>query len=128
MRTAIIAAAGLALAACAPVTKKETTPVVATGQEVNITEGKPVDLGGGVRVDVTNVGYMHMDGSRNFSTASLLVTKGAETTELSMGRDHGEGSHEPKPATAFGWTFILVHANPYQQPSSVQVIATPPSR
>ena len=107
---------------------KETTPVVETSREVNITSGSPVDLGGGVTVDVKDVGYMHIEGSANVSHATLILKKGAETKVLPMGRNHGEGSTAPHSAEAFGWTFILEHANPYQQPSSVQVMATPPAR
>jgi len=90
---------------------------------LELVEGTPTTLPDGIVVEVKGVGYMHLADSKNLSSCTLVLRRGAEQqTELPLAREHG-GSDPESSGDALGWRFTLEVADPYHRPSRATVEA-----
>lgn len=90
---------------------------------VELVEGTPTTLDDGTVINVKTVMYAHMNDSRNLSSCTLVLARGAAATELSLTRLHGGATPDAPAGDALGWRFTLDMADPYQQPSRAVVEA-----
>ena len=97
-------------------------PAAPAAARLELVEGTPQTLSDGTVVNIKGIGYLHMSDSKNLSSATLVLSRGAEHVELPLAREHG-GSDPESSAPALGWSFTLEVADPYHRPSRAVVEA-----
>ena len=94
---------------------------------LELVEGTPITLGDGTVVEIEGVGYAHLDDSKNLSTCTVVLRRGAERAEVGLAREHG-GSDPESTGNGLGWDLTLEVANPYSRPSRAVILAVPRHR
>src|SRR4029079_17487005 len=73
-----------------------SSPPPATPRKVELTEGKPVDLGDGTTLRLQSVLYAHLSNSRNQSLLTMEVTRGGKQEQVTLDRLDPVGAEGPK--------------------------------
>jgi len=118
MRAAVL----VLLLACGGAGAPPTHPV--NTQHLELVEGTPTTLADGTVVEIKDVGYAHLDDSKNLSSCTLVLHRGSEHADLPLAREHG-GSDPESSGSALGWDFTLEVADPYSRPSRAVILAVP---
>ena len=95
-----------------------------SSQRLELVEGTPTTLADGTVVDIKGIGYAHLADSKNLSSCTLVLRRGAEHAEVPLAREHG-GSDPESTGGALGWDFTLEVADPYRRPSRAVILAAP---
>jgi hypothetical protein len=115
-----VAIAVLLAAACSshgpPITNRGSGSAPVTSlppKRLTLVEGTPQTLDDGLVLRVSKVLYAHMKGDKNLSMATIIFSRGGQSTEEVF-----ERGDEPSPKNVDGWRITLEAADPYHQPAS----------
>ena len=108
-----------------PPTAATSSPPPATPRKVELTEGKPVDLGDGTTLLLKSVLYAHLSNSRNRSMLTMEVTRDGKQEQVTLDRLDPVGAEGPKYRPVMGHHMAIDYVDAYHQVSTAAVLVLP---
>jgi hypothetical protein len=96
-----------------------------TPKKFELVEGKPVDIGSGVTVELESVMYAHLTDSRNNSLLTMKVTRGATHEKVTLDRMDPVGKDGPKYRAVMGLRIAIDYVDAYHKPSTGAILVLP---
>ena len=98
----------------------------AAPKKLELVEGKPVDVGSGVTVELESVMYAHLSDSRNNSLLTMKVTRGTAHERVTLERMDPVGKDGPKYQAVMGLRMAIDYVDAYHKPSTGAILVLPP--
>jgi hypothetical protein len=94
-------------------------------KKFELVQGKRVDVGGGVSVELKSVLYAHLSDSRNNSLLIMDVARGDKREQVTLDRLDPVGKEGPKYRPVMGLRMAIDYVDAYHQPSTGAILVLP---